>query len=122
MVVLGLLILIAVSAVVVVMLLRGEDSVRIDLDALGTYRTEASVVFLVGALTLLVGVLGVTILIAGLKRGRRRRSEMRELKDRASRADVDRSHGSASSDPYDDGATPSRDDTDNHFDSTPRER
>lgn len=117
MVVLGLLILIAVAAVVVVMLMRGDDEVRIDLDSLGAYRTDASVVFIVGAVTVLVGVLGFTILLAGLKRARRRRAEVRELKDRARRVDEGTgSHGATHSASDRDGGP------DEHFDSTPRER
>jgi hypothetical protein len=117
-VVLGLLILIAVAAVVVVMLLRGDDEVRIDLDSLGTYRTDASVVFIVGALTVLIGVLGFAVLLAGLKRARRRRAEVRELKDRARRAE-EGTGGHVSS-----GAGADRHDggPDEHFDSTPRDR
>jgi hypothetical protein len=118
---LGLLILIAVTAVVVVMVLRGDDSVRIDVEPLGTYRTDASVVFIVGALTVLVGVLGFTVLFAGLKRARRRRAELRALKDRARQTDA----GAASHQPSG-RRDERRDDTtsgdDDHFDSTPRDR
>jgi hypothetical protein len=118
---LGLLILIAVTAVGVVMVLRGEDSVRIDVEPLGTYRTDASVVFIVGVLTVLVGVLGVAILLAGLKRARRQRAELRALKDRARQAETGTASHQPSgrrSEPYDDTSS----DGDDHFDSTPRDR
>jgi hypothetical protein len=117
---LGLLILIAVTAVVVVMVLRGEDSVRIDVEPLGTYHTNTGIVFMIGVLTVLVGVLGVAILFAGLKRARRKRAELRALKDRARQADAGTASHQPSgrrSEPYDD--TSSGDD---HFDSTPRDR
>jgi hypothetical protein len=115
---LGLLILTAVTAVVVVMVLRGEDPVSIELDPIGTYRTDAAVVFLIGVVTVLVGIIGVAVLLAGLKRSRRRRVEMRNLKERARRAEDTGADGQRSRPPAE---RPQTSNGDDHFDSTPRD-
>ena len=83
--VLGLLILLLVAVVVLIVLVRGGGPASIDLN---TFEIETTVmwVFLAGALTLLLTVLGLVLLTRGLKKMRRRRSEMRELRSRAAAA------------------------------------
>ena len=80
--VLGLLILVIVALVTLIVLVRGGQPATIDLN---TFQIETTVmwVFLAGALTLLLTVLGLVLLTRGLKKTRRRRSEMRELRSRA---------------------------------------
>jgi hypothetical protein len=116
-IVLGLLILILAAIVVVTMIARGTESTEVDLDAF-TIRTDASVIFLAGAATLLLAVLGLVVLMAGLKRARRRRGEMRELRDRA-RAVERRSAGETAPGRSRDSDQPDQGDP---FDSTPRDR
>ena len=82
MVIVGLLILLVVAAIVIATIARGGDPTSIDLGAF-VIRTNFTGVFVAGALTLLLGVLGVMVLLSGLRRSRRRRAEMHELRDRA---------------------------------------
>ncbi len=98
MIVLGLLLLIVVAIVSVTMVARGRESVRVDLDSLGTFETDAATVFLLGATTVLVGVLGVAILLAGVRAGRRRRAKVRDLQQRARRGDEIREREASRSD------------------------
>ena len=116
MVVLGLLILILTAAIVTIMVMRGGDSVTIDLDSLGSYDTSASVVYLIGVLTVLVGVLGLAIVFSGVQRSRRRRGEMRDLRRRARRAD-DAERGAAAYPDQQPGET-----AEDYHGSTPRDR
>jgi hypothetical protein len=82
MAVIGLLLLVVVVLVAIAALFRGSDSVRIDLEWFSV-RTDASVIFFAGVVATLLFVLGCWLVLGGLKRSRRRRSEMRALRDRA---------------------------------------
>ncbi len=84
MIVLGLLILAAAVAVTVAAIARGGADVSLDYGS-WTVNTDATGMFLAGAATLLVGVIGLWLLRGGLAHSRQRRREMRELRDRASR-------------------------------------
>lgn len=134
MVIVGLLILLVVAVIVIATIARGSDPTSIDLGAF-VIRTHFTWVFVAGALTLLLGVLGVMVLLAGLRRSRRRRSEMHELRDRAAskstaaraqNSSADESRGTKRTDP----PPPARSDTppaeprdaDESFDSAPREK
>ncbi len=86
MVILGLLILLVVAVIVIATLARGDDPTTIDLEWF-VVRSNVTGVFIAGAVTLLIGVLGVMVLLAGLRRSRRRRTEMKTLRDRASHSD-----------------------------------
>ncbi len=82
MAIVGLLILLIVAIIVIATLARGNDPTSIDLGWF-VIRTNFTGVFVAGALTLLLGVLGVMVLLSGLRRSRRRRAEMHELRNRA---------------------------------------
>ncbi len=84
MIVLGLLILVAAVAVTVGAIARGGADVSLDFGSF-TVNTDAAGMFLTGAATLLVAVIGLWLLRGGLARSRQRRQEMRELRDRAAR-------------------------------------
>lgn len=86
MVVLGILILVLVAVFIVATAVRGDDAAQLDLDWF-TIETSVAGVFLAGALTLLIGVVGVALVAVGLKRARRRRSEMHSLRDQAAAKD-----------------------------------
>lgn len=82
MAIVGLLILLVVAIIVIATIARGNDPTSIDLGWF-VIRTNLTGVFVAGALTLLLGVLGVMVLLSGLRRNRRRRAEMHELRNRA---------------------------------------
>ena len=84
MTVLGLLILVAAAAVTVGAIARGGADVSLDFGSF-TVNTDAAGMFLTGAATLLVAVVGLWMLRGGVARSRQRRKEMRELRDRAAR-------------------------------------
>jgi len=137
---LGLLLLLVVLVIVIVAIARGDDPTRIDLEMF-TVRTTFLGVFVAGALTLLIGVLGVMVLLAGMRRSRRRRSELKELRHRVDDAPTPaapataREHGAdtdagqrrspppvTGSPPPPYASGPDRGDADDSFDSAPRER
>lgn len=116
---LGFLILVAVALIISAIVLRGSDSVRIDLEWF-TVNTDAWAVFAAGAVTVLMLGIGCWLLAAGLKRSRKRRAEMRALRDRADAKENAAAQPAAGTDTA---ATPgSAKSPDDHFDSTPRER
>ena len=139
MIVLGLLVLVAVLAVAVVAVARGGDPVTFKVGSL-SFETDGTGMFLAGAGTLLLTVVGVWLLTRGLARSRHRRQEMRELRDRASRNEeaARREQAAAAEHEHSDDSTqeaPTAHETrieesgrhadtqpDDHFDSTPRER
>lgn len=82
MVVLGLLLVVVAIIAVVAAVLRGGDPTQVDLQWF-TAKTDITGVFLAGAVTSLIGVLGLGLIVAGLKRNRRKRAEMNTLKARA---------------------------------------
>jgi ABC-type nickel/cobalt efflux system permease component RcnA len=123
MIVLGLLILLAVAAVAVGAIARGGADVSIDLGSF-TVSTTAAGMFLAGAAALLCAGIGLWLLIKGLRRARRRRQEVQALRDRARRGDQIGSRTRADEDEGDDmhrRGDPQRPDTDDHFDSAPRD-
>jgi uncharacterized protein HemY len=122
-VVLALLILLVVAAVATAAIARGGGSATLDLQ-LFDVETNVTVVFLTGALCVLLGVLGAWMLLTGLKRGRRRRNELSRLRAQASARTTDMSTPAKSTpakpeerrqDRRDDGSA------DDHFDSAPRD-
>lgn len=136
MIVLGLLLLIVVVVVAVVAIARGGDPVSFKIGSL-TFETDGTGMFLAGAGTLLLAVLGLWLLRRGLARSRERRHEVRELRDRAARneeaarreretaAARESAHGGSApstSIRSDDSGRHVDTDPDEHFDSTPRER
>jgi uncharacterized integral membrane protein len=109
MVIVGLLLLLVAVLVAIAAISNGSDPAQLNLQ-LFTVKTNLTGVYVAGALTLLVGVLGLWLMLAGFNRARRRRGRMKELKKQANRdrgAAADRS-----------GAT---DDADEYFESAPRE-
>jgi hypothetical protein len=86
MIILGLLVLLVVVVVSVVAIARGGDPVTFKVGSL-SFDTDGTGMFLAGAGTLLLLVVGLWLLTKGLARSRRRRQEMRELRDRAARSD-----------------------------------
>lgn len=80
--VLGLLILLVVAVVTIAMLVRGGEPASIDLNTF-VVKTTVMWVFLTGAATLLLAVIGLVLLTRGLKKSRSRRAEVRELRARA---------------------------------------
>ncbi len=133
MIVLGLLILIGVVAVVVAAVARGDESAHVDLGSFDV-NTDVNAVFAAGAITMLLTLIGLWLLNKGLKRWRYRRSEMRELKKRAAKGEEEaRRERAASAEASEsdettvvDGDNPDArhvaGDTDEHFDTAPRER
>lgn len=96
MVIVGLLILLVVAVIVIATIARGTDPTSIDLGAF-VIRTNFTGVFVAGALTLLLGVLGVMVLLSGLRQSRRRRAQMHELRDRADAKSTAAAHARDSS-------------------------
>jgi membrane protein implicated in regulation of membrane protease activity len=108
------LLLIALAVVFAVLVISGSSpSLTLDLRA---FKVDTSLigVYISGILTIVVAAVGLWLLRAGLRRSRRRRSEVKQLR-RAARTDprisADPSRGSAT-------ATPAADpNVDNHFNS-----
>jgi len=128
MIILGLLILLVVAVVVIATVARGDDPTSIDLEWF-VLRSNVTGVFIAGAVTLLIGVLGVMVLLAGLRRSRRRRNEIKALRDRASRGDEAsrRAHSPDSTPARDNDSAAARSErqagnADDSFDSAPRDR
>lgn len=114
---LGFLILVGVVLVITAVVFRGGDSVRIDLEWF-TINADAWAVFAAGAITLVLLLIGLWLLRSGLKRSRRRRAEMRTLRERADANDAARQRAQ----PTEATNRPTTTDgPDDHFDSTPRE-
>lgn len=81
MLVLGLLLIAAASVVTVGALYDGGESATVEI--LGrSYETTVAGVFIVGAITALVFMIGVWALMAGMGRSRRKRVERKEAKSR----------------------------------------
>ncbi len=116
MVILGVLILLVCAVIVVATLARGDQPTSIDLE---WFEIDSSVagVFLSGALTLLLGVVGILVLVAGLQRSRRRRANIKELKARADAASKSRAE-----DHTETGQDQPPRDADESFDTAPRDR
>jgi hypothetical protein len=113
---LGFLILVGVTLTIIAIVFRGGDSVRIDLEWF-TINTNAWVVFAAGAVTVLLLVLGLWLFVSGMRRRRRKRAELRALRQRADANEAAaRQNASTGAVPSERGNGP-----DEHFESTPRE-
>ena len=82
MAVLGIIILIGVAVVTATVVANGSDDAVLNLVGI-TVETSVAVVFAVGALCLLLTVLGIFLLLGGAKRSNRRRKEVRDLRRQA---------------------------------------
>lgn len=135
MIILGLLLLLLVLAVVVIVMLNGGDSAQLSLEWL-TADTTVAGVFIAGAATVLVGVVGASLLTSGVKRSRRKRAEVKDLKAKAagkesstrreptSASRTGQSAPTAGSSPtaVEPRSSDDPDGTDEYFESTPRDR
>lgn len=114
MVVLALLILLVVVAAAAAAIVRGSEPATLDLQVFDI-NTNVTGVFIIGAASVLLGVFGTWLLLAGLKRNHRRRAEMHQLRDRAKKnKDSGDRPGSKSGEP-------GPRDADGHLDSAPRD-
>ncbi|MDF2968670.1 MAG: hypothetical protein K0Q93_2448 [Nocardioidaceae bacterium] len=82
MTVLGIVILLAVAVVTATVVANGTESATLNLVGFDVQTTIAGI-FAVGALCLLLAVLGIFLTLGGAKRSRRRRKEVRDLRRRA---------------------------------------
>ncbi len=126
MAILGLILLVVAAGAIIGVFANGGTDTRLDL---GLFHLDTTVagVFIAGAATLLIAVLGLWLLKAGLARTRRRRQEVKALRNQAANQRVaSRDAPSTGTPPQPGGAAPTErrpgDDPDQHFDSAPRER
>ena len=121
MIVLGLLLLIAVILVVIVAVVRGDGDAALNLVG-AEIDTTVRWVFLAGAASVVVLVIGLDLLCRGLRRERKRRQEVKRLKAAAGAA-AERPRQAAPSRPAPSQPAARRQDPDEqaHFESTPRE-
>ena len=82
MAVLGIIILIGVAVVTATVVANGDDTANLNLVGI-TVETSVAVVYAIGALCLLLTVLGIFLLLGGAKRSSRRRKEVRDLRRQA---------------------------------------
>jgi hypothetical protein len=121
MAVLGFLLLIVVVLAVLAVLFRGGASVKVDLEWFSV-DTNVSAVFFAGVGATLLFFLAIWLILNGAKRTRRRRAEIRELRQRADESEKARreqqrtSTKTAASEP----TTPAHG-PDDHFDTAPRD-
>src|SRR5680860_238415 len=95
MLVLGLILVLLSVAVLVAALLGGpSDPVEFDL-GVGTFGTTSMTVFLLGAATVLVFVIGLEMTRSGIRREHRRRKEKRELTRLSERYESEKKHESS---------------------------
>ncbi|HLK95989.1 MAG TPA: hypothetical protein VK365_09665 [Nocardioidaceae bacterium] len=129
MTVLGIVILLAVAVVTATVVANGSEPATLNLVGFDVETTIAGI-FAVGALCLLLAVLGIFLTLGGAKRGRRRRKEVRDLRRRADAPTGTDAAGTSSGtggDPVHDERTTRRhgasedDPDDPHFRSVPRE-
>ncbi len=86
MVIFGLLLLLLAVVAIIAAVARGSDPASIDL-VWFTVKTNVTGMFVAGALTTLIAVIGLALLMAGLRRDRRRRAQITDLKQRAAGGD-----------------------------------
>lgn len=79
---LGLILLIVVVVVAATVLLHGSSTMHVDLGWFD-FDTDVRTVFLAGAITLLVALLGIWLAMRGLQRSRERRAEVKQLRKKA---------------------------------------
>ena len=82
MAVLGIIIVLAVAVVTATVVADGGETAEINMVGL-TVETSNAGVYGIGALNLLLAVLGIFLMLGGAKRARRRRKEVRELRRQA---------------------------------------
>ena len=130
MAILGLILLVVAAGAIIGVFANGGTDTRLDLGLFHVGTTVAGV-FIAGAATLLIAVLGLWLLKAGLARTRRRRQEVKALRLQAEanqRAVANRREAPTTDTARQSGASApptqrrSGDDPDQHFDSAPRER
>jgi len=107
-IVIAVVLLLLIAVVVVAAVYAGNEPTTLDL-LNATIDTSVRWIFLTGALCVLVAVFAVSLLLNGLRRARKRRHELQDLKADRSERPRDR----------DDRQDPDERD---HFESTPRER
>jgi uncharacterized membrane protein YcjF (UPF0283 family) len=130
---LGIFILVIVGLASLAVVFQGGDPVRINLH-LFTVKTSIGIVFLAGAVALALVVFAVSLLWEGLKRGRRRRRETKDLRRRAEANQASAPLGATSGSTATSAAAPRtapsapptpgpapRTGPDDHFDTAPRE-
>lgn len=86
MVIFGLLLLLFAVLIVIAAVAHGGDPASLDLQ-LFTIKTNVTGVFVAGAVTLLLAVLGLALVLWGVRSDRRHRGQIKELRKRASRRD-----------------------------------
>ncbi|CAN5786064.1 hypothetical protein BH20ACT6_BH20ACT6_24510 [soil metagenome] len=82
MVVLGVIILIVVAVVAVIIVRQGGDPVALDLPGFDVDTTAAGV-FGIGAACALLALLGLALMVGGVRRSNRRRKEVKQLRREA---------------------------------------
>ena len=85
MIVLGVLLVLLAVVAVVAAVARGGAPAGMDLE-LFSFNTTVLGIFLAGALTLLLLVMGLSLIATGIARARRRRQEVKELRQQAERS------------------------------------
>ncbi|MGH3504929.1 MAG: hypothetical protein ACRDQA_29140 [Nocardioidaceae bacterium] len=130
MIVLGCVLLAVAAIVTIAALWRGGGPARLDMHWFDI-NTNVAVTFIAGAVCLLLALIGLWLLLKGLRRAHRRRGEMKALRDRAERSERARRDDLAGN-RAPEAAPPTRklgeqttqaqrQDADDYFDSTPRD-
>jgi hypothetical protein len=86
MVLFGLVLLLIAVLIVIAAVVNGGDPASLDLQ-LFTIKTNVTGVFVAGAITLLLAVLGAALVAYGLRYDKQRRAQIRDLRKRASRSE-----------------------------------
>lgn len=124
MIVLGALLLAVAILVTVGVLLRATMETSLDLYWF-TIHTTVAVLYVTGLVIMLLAVIGLWLMVRGLRREHRRRKEMQELRDRAARSEnvtYQRDEPAGDQLTSADRPAPARDvNADDYFDSAPRE-
>lgn len=128
MVILGAFVLLVAIVVTVTVIVNGGQSVHINLHW-GTLHTNSAAVFVIGAVCLALAVIGLWLLLAGLRGGYRRRKEIRSLRYRAESRERTHSESArgeqsaTSAEPSGSraGTTASDPSADDYFDSAPKD-
>jgi hypothetical protein len=117
MVIFGLVMLLLALLIVIAAVVHGGDPASLDLQ-LFTIKTNVTGVFVAGAATLLLAVLGLALVVTGLRYDRRRRAQIKDLRKRASSGEeAAAASGSKEESAESSGAAPTRAATES---STPR--
>jgi hypothetical protein len=112
MVIFGLVILLLAVLIVIAAVVHGGDPASLNLQ-LFTIKTNVTGVFVAGAVTLLLAVLGLALVVTGLRYDRRRRAQIKDLRTRASSGEQAAAAIGPSTEPSESsGAAPTRSATD----------